>query len=85
MVNVSLGEGEVNSCPDPGAMLRGGLQGGFKTLVALQDASRASSARLGPLDKVSVETYVRMWKKAGARVGRVQGSMIVWENLGGQP
>ena len=36
-------------------------------------------APLEGFDSVGAEVYAALWRKAGARVGRVQGADIVWE------
>ena len=38
-----------------------------------------NGAPLEGFDSVGAEVYAALWRKAGARVGRVQGADIVWE------
>jgi hypothetical protein len=58
---------------DPGKSFRG----------PLVDITRTPSSdeQITPLAQVSIETYVRYWRDAGARVGRWQSksNSVVWE------
>lgn len=76
MVDVDLGDDEIDPCPVPSAALREGVTGGFATLLALQEAHNSPSP--GPLDSVSIRVFVEGWKRHGARVGEYRGGCIVW-------
>lgn len=81
MVNVKLDAGEIYRCPEPSAVMVAAMAGNeFGTLATLQTAQRATKQQYGALDSVDVETYARLWKEAGARLGRVHQNAIVWED-----
>lgn len=53
---------------------------GFGQLVRAHEAcTKARPKEPGPLDSISIPDYVQWWRARGARVGRIQGSSIVWE------
>ena len=51
----------------------------YGMLAVAQQAHASQSTEPGPLDKVSVPAYVAYWRNAGARIGRVTGTTITWE------
>ena len=83
LLNVGLADGEVDKCPEPSAMLADAVDNnGFGTLLRHHKAHKASSTEPGPLDSVCTSTYVAWWRDRGARVGRWDGSSVVWEGGG---
>lgn len=83
MVNVDLQLGDVDRCPCleesivGQAMLAAG--NGYTPLVAGQMLARKVNATYGPLDSVDTETYIRLWRGVGARIGQYRNGKIVWE------
>lgn len=81
MVNVKLDAGAIDRCPEPSDVMVAAMAGNeFGALATMQVAQRATKQQYGALDSVDVETYARLWKEAGARLGRVKDNAIVWED-----
>jgi len=82
LVNVDLEAGKVERCPEPSSLLVAGVaDNSYGGMLALQKAHRATAPEApGPLDGVDIETYVRMWRDAGARIGRYHDYKIVWDD-----
>ena len=76
MCNPDVKGDDVDRCPQPSETMIAGLQGEFKTLAKL----RSQRESYGGLDYVSPETYARLWKEHGARIGKVVNNVIVWES-----
>lgn len=77
MCNVTLAPDEVekfSDIADTAARMMGGLGGSFKSLAAL-----GMSPTFSGLDSVSVQVYTELWRKEGARIGKVVTGKIVWE------
>jgi len=45
-----------------------------------RDAWIKDRKELAPFDYVSVQEYIKLWRKVGARVGKFDCGKIVWEN-----
>jgi hypothetical protein len=86
MVDPDLPDGAADELCAIDPMMAGAMAGNaFGQLAAFHTAQRASGARRGSLDSVSVREYVDGWREHGARIGRAfrnaDGSArIVWEN-----
>lgn len=79
MVNVDLPAGSVDRlgpvCPIMAQAMGENPYGG---MIAMHEATRTET-RPGALDTVSTEEYIAGWREAGARIGRYEGGVIVWE------
>ena len=76
LVSVKLPPKSMNRCPEPSEMLLMGLEGAFKTLAR----ARKFMPKFTGLDEVDVETYVELWRRQGARIGKImRGGKIKWE------
>ena len=75
MVDSELKPEAVDRCPQPSGAMLAGLQGSFKQLATI----KAADPKFSGLDTVSVETFVDLWRKVGARVGRIIDGQIEWE------
>lgn len=80
MVDVDLPDDGHNGFSDDdrkaaaGMVGPGGLSGAFATMAVL-----AQDRTYGGLDYVGVGTYLDLWRKAGARTGRIEGGRIIWD------
>jgi hypothetical protein len=85
MVNVDLPSGEIVKCPDLSRSLVAQAvkqDGGnpFGTWVRIHEAvTEKVPDAPGPLDYVSIDEFVKLWRKAGARVGVVHDGKFMWE------
>lgn len=77
MVNVNITE--VERCPEPSSMMKEGLQGGFKTLLNMNEVQRKSGSEFSGLDQIPLSMYVERWRGYGARVGKITNDEIAWE------
>lgn len=84
MVNVDLEPGEVDALCDTtpnlmAATMKAEPGNAFGALLVNQEFARAQGRKYGPLDSVDLETYISLWREAGARIGTVQGGEFIWE------
>jgi hypothetical protein len=81
MVDVDLADDEIDRCPTPSNLMAGAMKDShYGTMMALQAGHKQTSDKAGPLDKVSTNEYIRLWRIAGARIGHVYRDGIVWEH-----
>lgn len=84
MVNPGISGEEIERCPAPHpsfaeALANANPQVGM--LVAAQALSRAKDPENpGPFDMVSIKTFKRMWRQAGARIGVIRGMGIEFDD-----
>lgn len=74
MADARLFDDECEPCEEVSDVMLAGLGGAFKSLASM---TRVEGFR--GLDKVSVETWVRLVRERGARVGVVKDGRIEWE------
>jgi hypothetical protein len=78
MVDITLPPGEIARCPEPSDLLALAVAGNeFGALLSIQGEQRASGAQYGALDSVDIATYQRLWKAAGAKIGKVKDGQFV--------
>lgn len=76
MVNVDLPQHSLQKCPEPSEMLLMGLQGEFKILAK----AKKEYPKFTGLDQVDITTYIDIWQRYGARIGKItKGGKIKWE------
>lgn len=80
MCNPDIPDGECDECPVPSALFAGAVADNeFGQLLTIQTAQKAAGHKRTGLDMVSVAEYVAGWREHGARIGRYQNNVIVWE------
>jgi hypothetical protein len=93
MVEPELADHAVDACPQTSlgdALAAQAARGGdatFHTLLREQRAAKNAGLAYGPLDHVSVKTYVRWWAQRGARAGYISedGNALVWPDAKTRP
>ncbi|HLO99268.1 MAG TPA: hypothetical protein VK171_11785 [Fimbriimonas sp.] len=76
MLNLTLAPGEVHRFPDPDDGIIEVLLGDTSSLqcqLLSRQYAGVTFEGLGPLDQVDLETYLRLWFKAGATGGQIKG------------
>ena len=76
MIDTAVAPSQVDRCPQPSAILLGGLQGAFQTLAMVKTAKPEWRG----LDSIGPEDYAAFWRERGAKVGRRRGDAIVWDD-----
>lgn len=76
MVDVNLGEGQVDRAPAVSEAMKAGLEGLFSTLAKVADQQRKQDM-LGSLDHTDTATYMKLWKHFGAEVGFIRKGKFV--------